>query len=663
MLGRTLGSYRIVRQLGAGGMGVVYVAEHERLGRPAAVKVVSPELSSNQEVVERFFAEAVAAARIKHAGMVQVFDYGEDEETGCAFFAMELLEGEPLSARIAAQTVMHPAVALQLGEQIADCLEAAHGEGIVHRDLKPDNVFLVPDKLVSVGWRAKVLDFGVAKLAESDEVKSLRTRTGSVLGTPYYMSPEQSRGAGTVDHRSDIYSLGCVLFEMMTGRVPFPGEGLGEVLGAHQHVPPPAPRSINQGLPAAVDQLLLDCLAKSPDDRPQTMAELAGRLEAALLHVSEAGSTMVGTGIPRQATSSEASSNSASGVATAPTAGLSASTAGYATGTGAPSETTLGGAASQIATGAPEQPPAAKSPLGLITGAVALLAIAGGGTFLAMGGEPAPEPGPATNPDPPPPDKPARPATLDDGTGNRWILIEPPAEPVVLGVPDDAPDGQLGFRAARQIKSPTAPFYLHEHEVTFAELDPWLSDEQRKQLALGPWVPDQRTERAALPATGVPWEVALAYCKSRGGSLPSEEQWEIAARGADLRPSPWGSQRIDRDRTRVYGGEKGKPSPVMQQDQDETPEGVHDMLGNALEWTSDLWRMAKPGLDESWVQADGMTFRAVRGLPFRAPPPASLPRVPAAFRDARCTAGPCLDDARALLIHIGFRCERDAPAP
>ncbi len=269
----------MLTRLGAGGMGVVYVGEHELLGNRVAIKVINPELTRDEAVVARFLNEAVAAARIKHAGIVQIFDYGTDPASGSAYFVMELLEGHDLAHRIAHVGVLTPADAVRISLQIADTLRAAHAAGIVHRDLKPDNVFLVPDSLVPGGERVKLLDFGIAKLFGDGRAQST-TKTGDVLGTPYYMSPEQCHGAGAVDHRTDIYSLGCVLFQLVCGRVPFPGTGVGQVIGAHLHVPPPAPRSLRPELPAPLEELILQMLAKPVDERLQSMTAVIGALTA-----------------------------------------------------------------------------------------------------------------------------------------------------------------------------------------------------------------------------------------------------------------------------------------------------------------------------------------------------------------------------------------------
>src|SRR5262245_51688051 len=273
-----LGQYRVTTTLGRGGMGVVYAAEHALLGRPAAIKVLLPELSQKQDVVTRFFNEARAATAIRHPGIVEIYDFGWTPD-GAAFIVMERLEGETL-ARRARLRLRWPAV-LAIARQIAGALAAAHAKGIVHRDLKPDNVFLVPDPEVPGGERIKLLDFGIAKLAVDSSSSSNVTKTGAVMGTPTYMAPEQCRGVA-VDHRADLYSLGCVIYELCCGGPPFVGEGPGDVLAAHIHLPIPAISGIVSEIPPAVEQLILRLLAKAPADRVQSAEDLISEIDAVL---------------------------------------------------------------------------------------------------------------------------------------------------------------------------------------------------------------------------------------------------------------------------------------------------------------------------------------------------------------------------------------------
>ncbi len=260
----------------------MFVAHDEQLGRDVALKVLLPEHSSSPEILQRFFHEARAAAAIQHPGIVMIFEYGRIEGTGTsadgsAFIAMELLSGESLAARLRRPPPLATGEVLSITRQIAAALGAAHGEDIVHRDLKPDNVFLVPDEDAIGGFRVKVLDFGIAKLQGAGATGHGHTRTMMVFGTPPYMSPEQCRSSARIDHRSDIYALGCILFEMLCGRPPFVGEP-GELIALHQLQPPPAPSSLAP-IDPGLEALVLQMLAKKPEDRPQTMDDVRAALE------------------------------------------------------------------------------------------------------------------------------------------------------------------------------------------------------------------------------------------------------------------------------------------------------------------------------------------------------------------------------------------------
>jgi tRNA A-37 threonylcarbamoyl transferase component Bud32 len=274
-IGHTIGNYKITAKLGEGGMGVVYLAEHPVIGKKVAMKAIHPELSKNSDVVSRFVTEAKAVNQIGHEHIVDIADFGNTPE-GEFYFVMEYLQGESLSDRLRRETQIPYARALSIGAQIADALNASHAQGIIHRDLKPENIFLCHR-----GQNrdfVKVLDFGLAKLTMGELKVTHKTRTGSVMGTPYYMSPEQCEGKIEIDHRADIYSLGVLIFEMLTGKVPFGGEGYGEIIVKHVTMPPPSVRSVVPDLPEYLDLILYRVLAKDRDQRFQTMAELRDAL-------------------------------------------------------------------------------------------------------------------------------------------------------------------------------------------------------------------------------------------------------------------------------------------------------------------------------------------------------------------------------------------------
>jgi len=269
-VGQTVGNYKITAKLGEGGMGVVYLAEHPVIGKKVAIKAIHPELSKNPEVISRFMTEAKSVNQIGNEHIVDISDFGNTDD-GEFFFVMEFLQGDSLSDRISRDHRFQAPRALKIGAQVADALAASHEHGIIHRDLKPENIYLITRG--SVADFVKVLDFGLAKLTQGDEKVSHKTRTGSVMGTPYYMSPEQCEGRADVDHRSDIYALGVILFEMLTGKVPFGGEGYGEIIVKHITQAPPSLRAINPLLEEHHEKVVLRALSKDRNERYQSMRE------------------------------------------------------------------------------------------------------------------------------------------------------------------------------------------------------------------------------------------------------------------------------------------------------------------------------------------------------------------------------------------------------
>jgi hypothetical protein len=262
VLGETIGNFRIVERLGAGGMGEVWLAEQQNIGTKVAIKLLKAEISDDTEHVERFFNEARAVSRIQHAGIVKIFDVGH--HAGRAYLIMEFLDGESLARRLRAGTRLAPAVLADLARQIASVLDATHSAGITHRDLKPDNIYLVPDR--EIGERVKVLDFGIAKLTGT--LAQVSPRTTGTLGTPAYMAPEQWGDASKVDGRADLYSLGCVAFEMATGRPPFVVTNIAEACAKHLHDPPPRLSEIAPDVPRPLEDLVAALLSKVPAERP-----------------------------------------------------------------------------------------------------------------------------------------------------------------------------------------------------------------------------------------------------------------------------------------------------------------------------------------------------------------------------------------------------------
>jgi eukaryotic-like serine/threonine-protein kinase len=291
VLGQTVGQYRIASFLGAGGMAEVFIGEHAQIGRQVAIKVLMSELCTQPQVVERFMNEARALGRITHPNVVEIFDVGQ-LEGGRICIVMELLRGEPLSRLLARRGRLPVGEAVDLASQIADAMAAAHERKIIHRDLKPDNVFVVPDESGGGGQRVKVLDFGVAKLL--DGAGAVATATKTALGTASYMAPEQFRSSRLVDHRADIYALGCLLFELLTGAPPYPQRNLAQQMLAHATEPIPVAAAANPEVPARLDAVLHQMLAKSPDERFSSMTAVRGALAAAMAGEGQAPAPVPG---------------------------------------------------------------------------------------------------------------------------------------------------------------------------------------------------------------------------------------------------------------------------------------------------------------------------------------------------------------------------------
>ncbi|MGH9152732.1 MAG: Stk1 family PASTA domain-containing Ser/Thr kinase [Acidimicrobiales bacterium] len=258
--------YEILRQVARGGMAEVYLARDQLLDRRVALKVLFPELSVDRSFVERFRREAQSAANLSHPNIVSVFDWGEEEDT--YFIVMEYIDGRPLSALLRAQGPLLADRAASIGADVAAALAFAHRNGVVHRDVKPGNV------LLDANGHVKVTDFGIARAANTTENL---TQTGAVMGTATYFSPEQAQGYG-VDRRSDVYSLGVVLYEMVTGRPPFAGDNPLTIAYKHVREAPVPPRQINPAIPAAFEAIVLQAMAKDPDDRYASADELRADL-------------------------------------------------------------------------------------------------------------------------------------------------------------------------------------------------------------------------------------------------------------------------------------------------------------------------------------------------------------------------------------------------
>ena len=280
-LGRTLsGKYRVVRELGSGGMGTVYLAEHTALKKLVAVKVLHPDLYVSAETIQRFQREGIAAGKFTHAGAIQIFDFDKDE-SGVFYLAMEYVEGQTLGQLLRTESAIGVERAIDIIAQVLRVLAEAHTHGIVHRDLKPDNIMLLSS---GVDDQVKVLDFGLSKLVDLPLEASLMTQVGRIMGTPQYMSPEQCAGK-EVDARSDLYAAGLILHELLSGQPTFPGDSIPEILVKQTSQAPPSLVDTHPELqiPADLDSLIERALRKDPAERFDSAGEMLAALNAVRL--------------------------------------------------------------------------------------------------------------------------------------------------------------------------------------------------------------------------------------------------------------------------------------------------------------------------------------------------------------------------------------------
>jgi len=654
LLGQTLDSkYELIRRLGEGGMGAVYRGRRVHIGDEVAVKVLLRQFVADSASAERFRREARAAAVLRHANVVSIYDYGEARgDDAPAYIVMELLEGLSLRALLQQEGRLQPSRAVLLMGDICAGVGAAHRRGVFHRDLKPDNVIVLPPDEDRANETVKVVDFGIAKLRDVAGGPSL-TQTGAVVGSPFYMSPEQCRGE-PLDARSDVYSLGAMLFEMLAGTPPFTAETITGVIAKHLFEPPP-PLPPRLAVPSAIEEVIMRALAKDPAERQPNASALAHELREAegraraeeqqrrhaeeerLRREEEETQRAEDERLRKEVESlrtAEAERQRADGERDAREAAARAAEeqrqreaeaqaaaeqmrrdaaerlrqAEESTRRAEEAERrSLFGHVSKDAdkgddTPPPEEPPPAQraTPHWLRNRRVLYLAVPlvliGIGVGALMWGFKRPAPvGRASGPTPDAP----RPTPAATATPAGAVDPVPPEGMVyvaggvfMMGRDDGADEFE---RPAHKV--PVAPFFIDKYEVT--------NDDY---LKLHPRDPARKHNRQ--PVTGLNWYLASDTCKALGKRLPTEEEWEFAARGTDGRRFPWGN---DWQKGLANANhDEGAPRALAEVGTfgGASPFGVFDMVGNAWEWTASSVTLY-PG--SSLKKPPAGDFRVIRG--------------------------------------------------
>jgi formylglycine-generating enzyme required for sulfatase activity/tRNA A-37 threonylcarbamoyl transferase component Bud32 len=649
VIGERIKDFEIIAPLGRGGMGEVFVATQAIVKTTVAIKLLREDISSDQQHVQRFFNEAVAASKIQHAGIVHIFDVGFHGRR--AYLIMEHLAGESLSARMRRAPRLAREEIFDIAAQLASVLQATHTAGITHRDLKPDNVFLVPDQELASKRRVKVLDFGIAKLAPAAGADATAlTLSNASMGTPGYMAPEQWRDAAGADARADVYSLGCVVFELCCGRPPFVATSIAEACTKHLTEIAPRLRSLAPELSQELDDVVARMLEKDPTARP-TIAHVARVL--ADLRESRQGALV----------------NTALAAPAAPRASTPSIAVGAPiTDRPAPPATAPGPAAAAVTTEPPRSTHVVVIPVAI---AVAVLAVVLAGIAIYRGGRPA--------------DVPSVPATR----GSTTVTQAPPAPSEECGDMARVPGGvfQMGNEehddAAPRHRVTVSPFCIDRTEVTVAA---YRACVETGKCTIAPttvsnptWNPDKATkwstfcngdrrDRNDHPINCVDWDQAATYCAALGKRLPREAEWEWAAGAADGRRYPWGDDAPNATRLNATGTEArafvkqlgwewqvkfeaddgwALTAPVGSYPAGASPYGVLDLAGNVSEWIAD-WHgpySTEPQTDP--VGPASGSERVVRGSAW-----VSF-KLSEDWIFARAWDAPT-----ARLPHIGFRCAR-----
>jgi serine/threonine protein kinase len=642
MIGIVLdGRYRLESLIGVGGMGDVYRATHIHIDNEFAVKLLKPEFVADQTAIKRFRLEAKAAGRIQHPNAVRVTDFGVTPEK-IVYLVMELVQGLSLRQLIRSEKKLEMLRTINIVRQVCGAVEAAHRSGVIHRDLKPDNIIIESHQNTE---RVKVLDFGIAKLREA-KTDNFLTQAGTIIGTPQYMSPEQCQGA-QLDPRSDIYSIGIILYEMLTGTVPFDGESTLQVVYNQLHQFPKPILELSPNISEPLAKVIMRALEKEPGERQSSALELSEELKNAVRKEAEESSySMAEPFLVAPLTPVEGTPSGKHSVewpeVKFPSLGAKNQSSTERSTTALPRSDaddevtkireprrqtnpdqkarTLDSALKRN-TGFEQEPVSAKSKLPLIAGvSVALVLVIAAVIYFSWPEEKVTTP-PSTSSS-------SIPAGMALIQGGKFMMGRGD------GSTDEGPVHEVEVKF----------FLLDAQEVTNQDYKKFVDATGHaapKNWTNGSYAPDA----AMLPVTFVTWDSATAYAKWAGKRLPTEAEWEYAARGGSKGfLYPWGDQwqpgysNIDRK-------EQRRPSPVRSFEKDQSPFGIYDMAGNVSEWVQDNY-------SEKYGASPDSRLRVYRGGNFLDAPDKGTNT----YRWADFP-GDIPDDQ---ILRVGFRCAKDA---
>lgn len=682
--------FRIVRPLRAGGMGAVYVVDQLSTGKQRALKVMAPELAMDPATRERFVLEAKAAAKIESDHVVEIVTAGVDEQTGAPYLVMELLKGEELSDAIQRTGALPIGDVAEVLSQIGHALEQAHGNGIVHRDLKPENVFLAASKRRDAAFTAKILDFGIAKLVADSQ------KTGTQpLGTPLFMAPEQTDRKGKISPATDVWALGLMAFLLLTGK-DYWREADGSLPMLLREVcidelPPASVRAAELGvahlLPQGFDPWFGGCVRREVDER---FPDAGAAVRAFMTLVPPDSTPSVLTVSQSLAAQPASLMRPDAKISTDPDAETNAPTiaSDAITGSLVAARTAQSGVAMTQTTGSPSAlavPKREGGSMKLVLMAIGALVLGGGAAIVysMRGGEGAAPAAPTATSTAaaPPPETSSSAAVAPAGTCPDDMVLHP-AGKMIMGALDTTEDAKVTHKVT------LSAFCLDKTEVTVAAYDacvaalectktpndvswPNVTPEQKQKFS--PLCNARREGRQDHPINCIQWSMAVDYCKWKDRRLPSEAEWEYAARGSTQRDFPWGDQPPDETRLNgcgaecaawatehgmtletMYPGDDGFPAtaPVGSFVKGASDRGVLDLAGNVWEWTADWYAEYTPEDQVDPTGAKEGTQRVARGGAFNgsmvawAKPSWRWKSDPGTYNHA-----------------IGFRCAKSAGAP